>query len=139
MVTVEFQGEYDKEKNLSIFKYVDIPQSKEDVEFVVEKATPLWKGDGIHKSWNITDITALGQASPSLVIYYNKLCKPILKKHVHNYVVVAGTLLEKVATSLFNTFMGEKHPVASSMEEALEIIERLQKRDGVFPSKAENL
>ncbi|MEZ4813330.1 MAG: hypothetical protein R2883_07660 [Caldisericia bacterium] len=139
MVTVEFKGNYDKNKNLSIFKYINTPKSKEDIEFVVERATPLWKGDGIHKSWNITDITALGQAPPSLVIYYNKLCKPILKKHVHNYVVIAGTLLEKVATSLFNTFMGEKHPVVSSMEEALEMIEKLQARDGVFPGKAENL
>ncbi len=135
MRVVEFEGNYDNEKNISFVKFINTPKSKEDIEYFVDNTLPLWRGDGIHKCWNITDLTGLGKASPGLVIYYNKLVKPHIKKHLENYVVIAGSTLEKVATSLFNTFMRERHPIVSSIDEAMVIIKKWQEEKGIFFSK----
>jgi hypothetical protein len=131
MLNVEFEGSYDKETNISILRFINTP---EDVDYIVSKASSIWRGDGKHKSWNITDISKMGMAPPKLVIYYNKLVKPIIKEYLVDYVVIAGTILEKVATRLFNTFLGERHPIVSSVEEAQEIIKKWQEERGVLPS-----
>lgn len=134
MAKFEVETEFNKEKNLSVIKFINTPQTREDVEYGIEKFIPMWKGDGIHKNWNISDVRGMGMAPPKLVIYYNKLAKPYIKKYLEDYVVIAGSTLEKVATRLFNVFMGERHSVVNSMEEAMEIIEKWQKEKGVFPS-----
>ncbi|MEZ4813331.1 MAG: hypothetical protein R2883_07665 [Caldisericia bacterium] len=135
MRVVEFEGSFDKEKNISFVKFINTPKSKEDIDYFISNTLPLWEGDGVHKCWNITDLTGLGKAPPSLVIYYNKQVKPYIKKHLENYVVIAGSVLEKVATSLFNTFMGERHPIVSTLDEAMEIVKKWQAEKGVFSTK----
>jgi len=133
-VNFRCEAEYNKELNITIMHFINKPQTKEDIESIIDVALPLWKGDGKHKTWNITDTSKMGMAPPKLVIYYNKLVKPIIEEYFIDYVVVAGTILEKVATRLFNTFLGERHPIVSSVEEAQEIIKKWQGERGVLPS-----
>jgi len=134
MSDFKVEARYDKEKNISFIRFVNSPQTKEDVEYAVEQFLPVWKGDGIHKSWNITDTSGIGMAKPKLVIYYNKLSKFYINKYLEDYTVIANSTLEKVATRLFNVFMGERHTVVGTMNEAIRVIEDWQKEKGVLPS-----
>ncbi len=137
MSKFEYEASFDEQRNMSFTSFINHPTSKEEVERCVDAFRIVWKGNGKNKNWNITDTRKMGMAPTKLVIYYNKLAKSHIKKYLEDYVVVAGTILEKVATRLFNVFMGERHPVVSTMEEAYEIIEKWQKEKGIFCSLIE--
>lgn len=129
-MNVEFKGSYDREKNLSIVQYIGTPKSKEEIEYLANKSMEIWRGDGVNKVWNITDLSGMGMASPQLVIHYNKVIKDFVKDYLADYVVVAKSTMQRIATSLFNTFMGERHTIVESLDEAKKVIDGWQAEKG---------
>ncbi|HOO97527.1 MAG TPA: hypothetical protein PKV16_07325 [Caldisericia bacterium] len=133
MAGFEFEGRYDAEKNISYVRFIGKPTSNSDVDYLVEKITPHYMGNGKNKIWQITDITEMGMAAPNLVIYYNNRVKELTKKYVQDYVVISSNTMQKLATNLFNTFLGEKHDIVQSIEEAEKVILERQEKIGRFP------
>ena len=137
MITVKCRSNYDKSTNLSYISLDGTPKSEDDIIFWIKKFTVVWKGDGIHKCWCICDLRKMGKAHPKLVRYYHRLSNKIINKYVEDYIVIAETTLEKIAIRLFNALRGENHPIVSTMDEAMKIIEKWQEEKGVFPSNIE--
>ena len=132
MLNVQVESSYDAEKNIGIIKFINKPLSFEDMDYFADQITGLAKKGGQNKTWNITDISQMGMASPKLVSYYQGLIKPIRDKYVVDYCVICEKTMERVAAQLFNILMREKSPIVRSLDEAMDWTIKEQEKRGRF-------
>jgi len=132
MLNVRAESNYDAEKNIGFIKFINKPLVVEDIDFLAAQITQLSKQGGENKIWNITDVSQMGMASPRLVIYYQKLVKPIIDKYIIAYCVICDKTMERIAAQLFNILMKEKNPIVKTMDEAMDWIIKEQEIRGRF-------
>jgi len=132
MLNVEYEGEYDPERNITFCRFINRPLSTEDTGYLVEENRKLYSKGGENKVWNITDVSEMGMASVKLVKDYHKKQKPLIEKHIIDYCVICSKPLEKIAAQLFNILMGEKHPIFKTKEEAFNWVLKEQETKGRF-------
>ena len=127
--------EYDEERNIVVTRFIGELKSTEAVEYWMnEVLIPVWKGDGIHKNWRITDVTKVTKISSVAIMRYSELSKDVISRLSEEKVIIASTLLVRVGLRLFTRLSGHSFPIVKSAEKAEKIIEKWQKERGVFPS-----
>ena len=132
MLNVKVESHYDAEKNIGFMKFLNKPLSFEDAEYMAEQINELSKSGGENKTWNITDISQMGMASPKFISHYQKLVKPDMDKYLIAYCVVCERVMERMAAQLFNIIMKEKNPIVGTMDEAIDWILKEQEKRGRF-------
>ena len=132
MLNVKHEGDYDPELNIVFVKYLNKPQTSEDVDFIVSENARWYRRGKENKIWNITDITEMGMAPAKLVNEFHGKLKPLLEKHVIDYCVISSNPLEKMAALLFGLLTGEKHPIFKTKQEALDWVLKEQETRGRF-------
>jgi len=134
MINVKHEGEYDAEWNIVFLKFINKPQSFEDIDYIIEKNEEFYKKGGENKVWNITDISEMGMASVKFVSYYEKKGRPLVDKYLIDYCAICSKPLEKIAAQLYNILMKEKHPIFKTREEAVSWVLKEQETRGRFVS-----
>ena len=132
MPNVEYQGKYDPELNIVFTKFVNKPKNSEDVDVFINGNKEYFAKGGKNKVWSITDVSDMGMAPVSNIKDYQKRVKPLIDKHVIDYCVVCSKPLEKVMVNLFNILMGNKRPIFSTHEEAIDWVKKEQETRGKF-------
>lgn len=132
MINVEFEGEYDAQRNILFTKFINKPQTIEDVDYIISKNQHWYQQGGKNKVWIISDVSEMGMASAKLVSEYQKKEKPLNEKYVIDYCVICTKPLEKIAVYLFNILMGKKNPIFKTKEEAIEWVLKEQETKGRF-------
>ena len=132
MLNVRAESHYDAEKNIGFIKFINKPISFEDVEYLADQVNQLSKQGGENKTWNITDVSQMGMASPKFVAHYQKLVKPVLEKYTIAYCVICDKTMERIAAQLFNILMREKSPIVRTMDEAMVWTIKEQEKRGRF-------
>ena len=131
----DLQVSYDPETNIAIHKLIGKPESEQEVKDHYMKVVENMQKGGESMVWSINDLTELKLGNVKLVKLYNRLILPHKKKHIFDYVVVCNNPLQKVATMLYNTFSGERHPIFSKIEDAKNWIFSRQEETEKYPPK----
>ena len=132
MINVQFEGEYDAEKNIIIVKFINKSLNTEDIDYTVSQTEYWAKQGGENKVWAINDLSKMGMASTKLVQYYKEQIKPIIDKYIIDYCTVCEKTMERIAVQLFNVLMRDKHPIFKTIDEAMEWTLKEQEARGRF-------
>jgi len=72
MLNVKHEGDYNPELNIAVTKYINKPQSIEDVDYIVSENERWYQKGGDNKVWNIADVSEMGMAPVKLVTDFQK-------------------------------------------------------------------
>ncbi len=128
----EVDGTYDPVTNIAIMKHNGQPLNKGDLDKVYEKHLEVW-GNQNHKVYVISDVRKAGKGDYGKVSYHVNRMKRLRKERAALTVMIADSIESKFTVKLYQFISGIKITTATSVDEAIEIIKKMQTHEGVFP------
>lgn len=134
-MSFEVDGTYDPDTNIAIMTHVGEPASREDMDRAYEKHLEIW-GNHNHKVYVISDIRKAGKGDYGRVSYHALRMKRLRKERAALTVMIADSIESKFTVKLYQFISGNKITTASNVDDAIEMVKKVQKSEGVFPSLA---
>lgn len=129
----EVEGTYDPETNIAIMTHNGQPLNKGDLDRAFEKHLEVW-GSHNHKVYVISDMRRVGKGDYGGVSYHVSRMKRLRKERAALTVMVADTIESKFTVKLYQFVSGIKIATATNIDEAMEIVRKAQRHEGVFPA-----
>lgn len=131
----EVHGTYDPETNIAFMTHIGEPSSREDLDRAFEKHLETW-GNHNHKVYVISDMRNAGKGDYGRVSYHVSRMKRLRKERAALTVMIADSIESKFTVKLYQFISGIKITTASNVDDAIEMVKKVQKTEGVFPSLA---
>lgn len=134
-MSFEVHGTYDPETNIAIMTHNGQPSSREDLDRAYEKHLEIW-GNHSHKVYVISDMRKAGKGDYGRVSYHVSRMKRLRKERAAMTVMVADSIESKFTVKLYQFISGIKIALVSNVDDAIEMVKKTQKSEGVFPPLA---
>jgi hypothetical protein len=135
---MEHFSDYDEETNILYIRYGGSPVSDDDIQFILTKDLEGYElGKGM-KVWVIFDFTDVKIGKPKLITKFASQRRKQIEKYAIDFCTISTKLLTRVANLLFNTAIGERHPIFAKFEKAREWIFEQQGIRGVSEPVKDN-